>query len=261
VDQDSHRSIEDCCLVALRVIPVIDLHGGHAVHARGGLRATYQAVESTLCPGHDPLELARAYRDRLGLEELYLADLDAIEGAPADLDLVRRLNAERLGVWLDAGLQDGSSLEAIESSGASTVIAASETLLGCTQLAELARRARPRSLVFGLDLKAGRPVVAPASLWPSVEPRALIEEALAVGLERVLILDTSRVGAGRGVGTLTLVNELLRDHPDLEVSVGGGIAGRSDLRVLEALGVSAALVGSALHDGRIGRGDLHRARQ
>ena len=65
-----------------RLIPVLDLKAGRPVHAIGGNRAHYEPLRSILHPaGADPVELARACRDRLGLRELYVADLDAILGA------------------------------------------------------------------------------------------------------------------------------------------------------------------------------------
>ena len=52
---------------AMRVIPVIDLKGGAAVHAVRGERERYRPLDSTLAAGSDPVEVARAVRDALGL--------------------------------------------------------------------------------------------------------------------------------------------------------------------------------------------------
>ena len=49
-----------------RVIPVLDVKDGLAVHAVGGQRSHYRPVRSLLHPSADPLDLARAYRDILG---------------------------------------------------------------------------------------------------------------------------------------------------------------------------------------------------
>ena len=88
----------------MRVIGVLDLLAGRAVHARAGLRATYGPVPSVaglpIGPG-DALALARAYTDRLGLTELYVADLDAILGGTSQHMLVGRLAALGPPLWLD----------------------------------------------------------------------------------------------------------------------------------------------------------------
>ena len=62
------------------VIPVLDVRGGRALHARRGERAAYAVVDGVLGRGDDPLALARAFRERLGRRRVYLADLDAITG-------------------------------------------------------------------------------------------------------------------------------------------------------------------------------------
>lgn len=238
------------------MIPVLDLRSGRAVHARGGRRALYRDVESVLYRGGDPLGLALACRDALGLVELYCADLDAIGGGPPDLLFLRRAADEGLRVWSDAGLRDASRVGALRAAGVHSLIAATETLQGPGQLGEILDAAGPDSLVFGLDLKGGRPTLAPGSRWGTEDPALLLGAALSLGVRRVLILDSARIGTGGGVGAVTLVRDLLRRAPGTEVTVGGGVSGVSDLRSLAEFGVAAVLVGSALHDGRIGRAEL-----
>lgn len=238
------------------MIPVLDLRGGQAVHARGGLRSEYRPVRSAGCPTADPLGLATAWRDRFGLPAPYVADLDAIAGGPPDLGFLRRAAAEGLRPWVDAGLRDVGGLDALLDAGAGAVVAATETLSGPDALAGVIRRAGADAVVFGLDLRDGRPVVAPGSAWRSDDPLVLIDRAAEAGARRFLLLDTARVGSGRGVGSLGLVGHLQRRHPGAEVAVGGGVAGPADLEALDALGVRAALVGSALYDGRLTTADF-----
>ena len=66
----------------MRVIPVIDLKGGLAVHAVRGDRERYRPLRSRIAEGSDPVDLTHAVRERFGLDELYVADLDAIGGGP-----------------------------------------------------------------------------------------------------------------------------------------------------------------------------------
>jgi phosphoribosylformimino-5-aminoimidazole carboxamide ribotide isomerase len=240
----------------MRVIPVIDLRGGRAVHARGGARHDYRPVCSVLHHDADALGLATAYRDRLGLRELYLADLDAIAGGPPDVETLRRLAEAGLGVWVDAGLGDSARARALLDAGATTVIAATETLPGPEALVSIIDQCPDGSVAFGLDLRAGRPLLAAGSSWPSTEPEGLVETAWALGVRRFVLIDLGRVGSGEGVGTLGLAREIGRQWPGAEVTLGGGVSRPSELTELRAAGVSAVLVGSALHDGRLGRADV-----
>ena len=64
----------------MRIIPVIDLAAKTVVHAVAGRRNQYRPIESKLCESTSPIDIAQAFRSRFGLTELYLADLDAIQG-------------------------------------------------------------------------------------------------------------------------------------------------------------------------------------
>ena len=81
-------------------------------------------------------------------------------------------------------------------------------------------------------------------------------QAVASGVRRILLLDLARVGVGQGTGTEELCRRLTRAHHEVSVYVGGGVRGRDDLERLRDCGAAAALVASALHDGRLTRADL-----
>jgi phosphoribosylformimino-5-aminoimidazole carboxamide ribotide isomerase len=247
--------------MSMRVIPVLDLQRGRAVHAVAGDRAHYQPVRSILHEGADPIGLARAYRDALGLRDLYLADLDAIAGAPPALPLYRELRAMGLSLWADPGVVDGASLPSLMDAGVSRIIIGLETVRGPGALAEIVDLAGPDRVVFSLDLRDGLPKVAEGAEWGTSDPRALAESVLALGIRRLLLLDLACVGTGRGIGTMTLLAHLAADHPEVEIGVGGGVAGPQDLVTLERAGAGFLLIGSALHDGRIGAEELVRWRR
>jgi phosphoribosylformimino-5-aminoimidazole carboxamide ribotide isomerase len=243
-------------ILFMRIIPVIDLLEGRAVLARGGVRSAYRPVESLLYQGDDPLGLALAYREVFGLDEIYLADLDAIEGGTPAVSLVRSAANASLRLWVDAGVREPSRAKAFFEAGAARVIAATETLTGPSVLERLVKESPSGAVVFGLDLRGGRPLLAHGHSWPTVEPEALIDVGLAAGVERLLILDLERVGSGTGVGGLDLAGRVARARQGVEVAVGGGVSSRSDLIQMEAIGISAVLVGSALHDGRLTKREL-----
>ena len=233
-------------LSPFRVIPVLDLRGGKAVHARGGDRRFYQGVSSCLCPGHDPVELAAAFRSKLGLDSLYIADLDAIEHDCPDLDTLSRLGSN---VWVDAGPRRLNRIDELVEAGTSTIILATETLPSFEFLGEAIERFSHQRIVFGLDLRDGRPL-------GGGEPRGMVERAVLNGVRRILLLDIGRVGTSRGVGSLSLLASIRERFEPLEVTIGGGIGSMADVLDGRDSGASAVLVGSALHDGRIGAEDL-----
>ncbi len=248
-------------LLPFPVIPVLDLKNEVAVHAVAGRRAHYQPIQSILHPSSDPIELARAVRDTLGLSVLYLADLDAIAGQAPNLEIYRRIVALGIHIWIDAGLRDVRSAAALCELDPSTctVVAGLETLRSPEALREILSDLGPRRVIFSLDLYEGRAVMAPGAQWPSDDPEVLAYQAIEWGVAHVLLLDIARVGTGRGVGIEGLLKSLHAARPDIRIIVGGGISGIEDVVDLRNAGASGVLMGSAFHDGRIGRLDLWKS--
>jgi phosphoribosylformimino-5-aminoimidazole carboxamide ribotide isomerase len=67
------------------------------------------------------------------------------------------------------------------------------------------------------------------------------------------------VGVGGGTRTLDLCRQIQEEFPRVELTAGGGVRGLDDLKVLAAAGCDAALVASALHDGRLTAEDVRQA--
>ena len=241
-----------------RIVPVIDLKRGGAVHAIGGRRDQYRPLRSVWQASAHPVTLARAIKEGLGNQSLYVADLDAIDGDPPSLPVYRKLAGLGLDLWIDAGLSDARSAAEMgdrQSCNLSAVVGL-ETVSGPDGLSGILGRLGTDRTIFSLDLFDGRPRIRPGAEWMTVEPLEIACRAVAEGVNRLIILDLKRVGTGRGLGTDRLLSEIREAHPRLEITVGGGISGISEIVALRRAGASAVLVGSAIHDGRIGRLEL-----
>jgi phosphoribosylformimino-5-aminoimidazole carboxamide ribotide isomerase len=234
----------------MRIIPVLDVKDGRAVRAVRGDREHYAPLASVLHPEPDPRALARAFRTRLGLDELYLADLDAITGrSMPDSRLIGDLAATGSRVWVDAGVRDRDDVPRLLEAGAATVIVGLETIAGPHALAHCVGVAGPDRMAFSLDLRDGVPIVHPGAKWDTGDPIAMIEWAVAVGVRRVIVLDLARIGTDEGPGTLPLLTALRARFAGVEIIAGGGVRTGSDREGLRRIGVEAILVGSALHGG------------
>jgi phosphoribosylformimino-5-aminoimidazole carboxamide ribotide isomerase len=246
----------------LRVIPVLDVRGGRAVLARGGRRDTYAPVRSLLVAGGageggDAIALARAYRDILDCDEWYVADLDALAGDAVQRALLGALAGLRGRLLVDAAVTTPQRARELVADGAARVVVGLETLPSFDALALVARAIGPNRVVFSLDLRDGAPLgEAPLSGTPLEVARA----AVTAGAGAIIVLDLARVGSGRGVD-FVLVEALRRAFPRVELLAGGGIGTARDLERLAAAGLDAALVATALHDGRIKRDDVAAVRR
>jgi phosphoribosylformimino-5-aminoimidazole carboxamide ribotide isomerase len=238
----------------MKVVPVLDISGGMAVHARGGDRARYRPVESILAPSADPIRLATAFRDRLGLSELYVADLDAIRGGEPHWDLYRALLQDGFSLMVDAGVRDRHLALGLSEAGVRSVVAGLETLKGPEHITELVEGLGAQSVVLGLDLRGGA-LMGDPQVWGPCDAASIASFAFARDVRRFLVLDLACVGSDGGP-PVEAARAVVARCPGAEVLVGGGIRDEKDLETLAGLGVRGALVATALHSGRIDRAML-----
>jgi phosphoribosylformimino-5-aminoimidazole carboxamide ribotide isomerase len=232
---------------ALAIVPVIDVRGGRVVHAVRGERRAYRPIESALVAGDDPVAVARALMRAVGAPAgggtLYLADLDAIQGAAAQHEVVAALLESLPGVelWVDAGFADADAVRGLAARlprrpmrwrpvyGSETL---SRSLDGAPPWFN-----DPRA-ILSLDHRGGP--LDPAGCWhrPEQWPATLI------------VMTLERVGSGSGPDLATFAVQ--RRRAGARRCFGaGGIRDARDLDAAAAAGADGWLVASALHDGRL----------
>lgn len=239
---------------SMRIIPVMDLIRGQVVRGVAGRRDEYRPVQSILAADARPRTVAQAFAER-GFREVYIADLDAIGGAQPTPETYEVIAGFGLSLWIDAGLADltrTAELADLRLVGrpVAGIIAGLESMPDFHMLAAMLDRVGSERLVFSLDLKAGRPLTRVAQ-WQELTPLALAERAIGTGVRRMIVLDLAQVGMNAGVSATSLCRELREKYPHLELTSGGGVRNEEDLQRLADSGCNAALVASALHDGRL----------
>lgn len=215
----------------MRIIPVIDLLDGLAVHARRGLRSSYQPIASSLSQNPEPRAVLDAYLALYPFTTVYVADLNAIQGAGDNDAVLGELMQRHPAVefWLDAGPR---TLERKAPRLRPVLGSESGTTPGTLQdLATQGVRA-----VLSLDFNdmglLGVPeLLQQTEVWP----------------EDVIVMSLNRVGSGDGPAT-----ELCRRIHGLSAGrnrlyLAGGARDASDLRLASEAGASGMLVATALH--------------
>ena len=253
----------------MKLIPVIDLMQGQVVRAVRGNREGYRPIESRLCASSDPVTVAQILGEHCAARQLYVADIDALLGQPAQVAVLRALlrSLPALELWLDAGFANAAAAEALLAhlgAAAQRVVPVfgSESLASRGDLqrcfAGAATRqagtddnpdhnpddTRPRAAMLSLDRRDGQRLDA-AGCWdaPALWPR------------RVIVMTLERVGSDAGPDLETLGAVRLRS-PGSFIVGAGGIRNHDDLARAQAAGAGAWLVASALHDGRLARAHL-----
>lgn len=252
-----------------RIIPVVDLKSGVVVHARRGEREKYQPVNSVLTESAELLPIVSAFNLTLGLKEVYVADLDAIATAQANNNLallsqIRRqrsfLNDEALSLlfMVDAGISTLADAAQVFSAGADQIVVGTETLTSIAALRDIIHRYGSRRVTLSLDMRDSH-ILSPAPDLRGLEPPQAITRLRMTGIEQFILLELSRVGTGAGLNCQLIQDCLVALGKGIgndsvtkpELLIGGGVSGISDLEWLKQVGVSGALIATALHDGRL----------
>ena len=253
----------------MKLIPVIDLMQGQVVRAVRGNRQGYRPIESRLCASSDPVTVAKVLCQHCAARQLYVADIDALLGQPAQIAVLRALlrSLPALELWLDAGFENAAAAEALLAglgAAAQRVVPVfgSESLASRGDLqrcfaGDATKEAgtdsnpddnpddtRRPAAVLSLDRRDGQRLDA-AGCWdtPALWPR------------RVIVMTLERVGSDAGPDLETLGAVRLKS-PGSFIVGAGGIRNHDDLARAQAAGAGAWLVASALHDGRLARAHL-----
>jgi phosphoribosylformimino-5-aminoimidazole carboxamide ribotide isomerase len=234
-------------VAGMRVVPVIDLKDGTAVHAVRGERERYRPVRSVIGGDDgDPVSLARAFRSELGLDELYVADLDAIGGDGGHSACIGAL-AREARVMVDAGVSEPARAQTLLELGANRVIVGTETLKAPDALDRLLAELPDGVVILSVDLRDGR-LLSPDAGLAGLAALDAVARLWRTGLREVIVLDVARVGSGAGPDVAPIA-EIHAAFPDLELLAGGGVRDAQDLHALADAGAAGALVATALHRG------------
>jgi phosphoribosylformimino-5-aminoimidazole carboxamide ribotide isomerase len=240
----------------MKVIPVIDVLNGVAVHGVRGERERYQPLKSTLCRSANPLDIALTF-ESLGFSSLYLADLDAILGKSANFNIYRQIMTQpRLDLMVDAGIADITKAEEVLATEISKIVIGSETLGSLDFLGQAVKAFGEDKIVVSIDLKEGK-VLSASEAIASMDAVSFAQELGKIGIDQIILLDLDRVGTEHGIN-LALLRSIL-EKTGVEVLVGGGIRSLQELEELRKLGVSGALVATILHNGKLEVDELKSA--
>ncbi len=239
----------------MRLIPSIDLRGGHCVRLlRGDFK---QETRYEL----EPHELLARYRS-LGADWLHIVDLDgARDGQIANRSLILALASQRA-----VKLQVGGGLRALEvvddllRQGVDRAVIGSAAIEQTDTVRSWFPRFGTEKLCLAFDVRVDHDGVPRVQVrgWQQATQVSLwdaLDGYMTVGVLHVLCTDVQRDGAMQGPN-LDLYRECLHRYPTIAWQASGGVRDAADLAALAQLGVAAAISGKALLEERIAAEDL-----
>ncbi len=210
-------------------------------------------LKSVLTQSVNPVTVASALK-KLGFNELYIADLDAIMRTGQNLSIIRQIAEETSAILMvDAGVTDLNQAQQVLQNNVSKLIVGTETLQTQDFLKDAIDFLGREKIVVSLDLKAGK-VLSKSESLRLKDPLTVARELEAFNVAELIVLDLARVGSREGVDLMLL--EEMRENLNIRLLVGGGVRDVDDLLNLEKLGIDGVLLATALHSGQISREDL-----
>lgn len=229
----------------MHIIPAIDIIDGKAVRLTQGDYASKKIYAS------DPLDLAKQFEDA-NLRYLHVVDLDGAKGKGiVNLKSLERIASNtNLIIDFGGGIKQSEDLEAAFSSGASKVTCGSVAVKNPSLLISWIEEFGCDRLILGADAKDGMVQSAGWTEGSDQEVAAFIDLYRSQGLYQVICTDIAKDGMLSGP-SLDLYRTLLKDRDDLHLIASGGITTLQDLRDLQEAGLSGAIIGKAIYEGRI----------
>lgn len=222
------------------IIPVIDLLDGKVVHAKQGNRSRYQAIQSTLTDGCEPLAVASALLDYYPFQQLYIADLNAIQHVGGHhlsmIEQIARAHPD-VTIWVDPGIGKHADL-AIWCNRHFNLILGSENFSSLQDYLDVSQQLQSQYML-SLDFmpqgyQGPQALIQGTQHWP----------------KDVILMALSSVGALQGVN-LPLIQQFSQHASRFNLYAAGGIRDVSDLLQLKQHNVHGALIASALHQQQI----------
>jgi len=229
----------------MKIIPVIDLLNGIVVHARRGDRKNYQAIQSSISASSKPLDIVAALYEHYPFQELYIADLDAIQKTGNNnFEAITSISQHYpdIKLWIDAGVNDTANI-AMWAQRNFNVILGTENFSDLDNFLQT-KKALNSGFVLSLDFmpdgyKGPPELMEDTQHWP----------------EDVILMSLAHVGAGNGTNAELTAG--FRQHSNrFNLYAAGGVRDIDDLKMLRASGFHGALLASALHGRHISKHDL-----
>ncbi|EMA49421.1 MULTISPECIES: 1-(5-phosphoribosyl)-5-[(5-phosphoribosylamino)methylideneamino]imidazole-4-carboxamide isomerase [Halococcus] len=223
------------------VVPAVDVQDGEVVQLVGGERSTGNEYG-------DPIDAAERWV-AAGARTLHLVDLDgAFEGERANAAAIERIvETVDIPVQLGGGIRTAADARDLLDRGVDRVILGTAAVENPELVAEISET-HPGSVVVSLDAKGGEVVISGWTEGTGLDPATAAAEYEDRGAGAILFTDVDVEGRLDGVQTDPV--RRLVDAVEIPVVASGGVATIDDIRALRDAGANAAVVGSALYEGR-----------
>ena len=224
----------------MELYPATDLYDKCAVRLKRG------DYDQMTVYSNDPASVAASFKEA-GARWLHTVDLEgARDGGTPNCDVIESLARHSgLKVEIGGGIRDMQTVDKYIGAGVSRVILGTAALTDPDFLRGSVAKYGEKVAV-GVDIKDGFVAIRG---WRDVSGRECFDfcrELENIGVTTVICTDISRDGMLGGTN-LDLYRELSREFK-MEFIASGGVSTIEDIKALDAMGMSGAILGRALYE-------------
>ena len=227
----------------MQIFPAIDLRGGQVVRLYQG------DYDRETVYGTDPCAYVRQFLEA-GARCLHVVDLDgARDGTPVNFDSISAI-AKLGGLYIEVGggIRTEERIRQYLELGVNRCILGTAAVKDFAFTERMAQKYGDR-IAVGVDARDGFVAV---NGWKELSQERGVDfcrRLFDAGVQTVIYTDISRDGAEQGTN-LEVYRELAEIR-GLHITASGGISSLEELRELNRIGTSAAILGKALYTGRL----------
>lgn len=227
------------------IIPAIDIYEGKAVRLQQG------DFKRKTVYNNEPWNVARSFGEA-GCSLVHVVDLEgAKHGAFRNYDVIKKIVAEgNVHIQAGGGVRSEDDVSRLFDAGVERVVVGSVAVKEPEKIGGWIELFGYNRLVIAIDIKDGG--VAHSGWLESKkgDPVKIMKQLGKLGASIFLCTDISKDGMLKGPN-VPLYKKICKHFPDYEIIASGGVSSKKDIDALSKTGVSGAIVGKALYEGKI----------
>ncbi|MGF7231497.1 1-(5-phosphoribosyl)-5-[(5-phosphoribosylamino)methylideneamino]imidazole-4-carboxamide isomerase [Arachidicoccus sp.] len=234
----------------MTIIPAIDIIDGKCVRLTQG-----DYMQKTIYH-ENPVDVAKSFED-IGLQRLHLVDLDGAKaGKVTNWKVLENITAStNMIIDFGGGIKQKEDVELVLNSGAKYATIGSLAVKDEALFSEWIENYDPERFLLGADVKDEKITISGWLETTDIDIFSFIKKYTAKGINNVFCTDVSKDGLLQGP-SIDLYKKIIAQFPAINFIASGGVSNIDDLKTLQSIGCSGAIVGKAIYEGKINLEEL-----
>lgn len=231
-------------------IPAIDIIDGKCV------RLTKGDYNQKKVYNENPLEVALMFEDA-GITRLHLVDLDGAKaGAVKNWKVLESIAGKtKLVVDFGGGIKSLEDVDVVFNSGATLATVGSMAVKDAPLFEMLLLHFGADKFLLGADVKEEKIAIHGWLEQTEIDILDFLKDYQSKGVQQFFCTDIAKDGMMMGPST-ELYQKILENNKGIQLIASGGIRHMDDVLQMKEIGMSGAIIGKAIYEGKIDLADL-----